>query len=51
MKPYPDGQGGIAVDFVGADRFLPTGFDSRGRLTGAVFGRNGRRRRRTLPPL
>ena len=37
MKPYPDGQGGIAVDFVGADRFLPTGFDSRGRLTGAVF--------------
>ena len=37
MKPYPDGQGGIAVDFVGADRFLPTGFDSRGKLTGAVF--------------
>lgn len=37
LKPYPDPDGGISVDFVAADRFLPTAFDPSGRLTGAVF--------------
>ncbi len=37
LKPYPDGRGGIAVQAIGADGFVPTGFDSRGALTGAIF--------------
>lgn len=36
FKPYVDGDR-IAVDFVQAGRFLPTGFNSRGEVTGAVF--------------
>ncbi|MEG1850249.1 MAG: hypothetical protein RR197_06785, partial [Oscillospiraceae bacterium] len=36
FKPYPDGNGGIAVDVIQADSFAPTAFDSRGNLTGAV---------------
>lgn len=36
LKPYVDG-GRIAVDLVQAGRFLPTGFNSRGEVTGAVF--------------
>ncbi len=37
FKPYPDGQGGIAVDLVQADRFAPVAFDSRGNIIAAVF--------------
>lgn len=36
FKPYVDG-GHIVVDCVPAWRFLPTGFNSRGEVTGAVF--------------
>lgn len=36
FKPYVDG-GCIAVDCVPAWRFLPTSFNSRGEVTGAVF--------------
>ncbi len=36
FKPYVDGER-IAVDCVPAWRFLPTGFNSRGEVTGAVF--------------
>lgn len=36
MKPYPD-NGRIAVDFVHADDYWPTAFDSTGRLLGAVI--------------
>lgn len=36
FKPYVDG-GHIAVDCVPAWRFLPTAFNSRGKVTGAVF--------------
>ncbi|MEG2678341.1 MAG: phage capsid protein [Oscillospiraceae bacterium] len=36
FKPYLDG-GHIAVDCVPAWRFLPTAFNSRGEVTGAVF--------------
>lgn len=36
LKPYVSG-GGVAVDCVQADCFLPTAFDSSGNLTGAVF--------------
>lgn len=36
FKPYVDG-GHIAVDCVPAWRFLPTAFNSRGEVTGAVF--------------
>lgn len=36
FKPYVDG-GRIAVDCVPAWRFLPTSFNSRGDVTGAVF--------------
>ncbi len=37
LKPFPDGEGGLSVDLVGADRFWPTAFDAAGRMTGAVF--------------
>lgn len=36
FKPYMDG-GRIAIDFVHADRFIPTAYNSRGEVTGAVF--------------
>lgn len=36
LKPYPDG-GRISVDFVPPGAFLPTAWDARGRMTGAVF--------------
>lgn len=36
FKPYVNGEE-IAVDLVQADRFLPTSYDSKGRITGAVF--------------
>ena len=36
FKPYMDG-GKIAIDFVHADRFIPTAYNSRGEVTGAVF--------------
>ena len=36
FKPYVDG-GKIAVDFVPASRFIPTAYNSRGEVTGAVF--------------
>lgn len=36
FKPYLD-NGRIAVDFVHGDRFLPTAYNSRGEITGAVF--------------
>ena len=36
MKPYVDG-GKIKVDFIQADRFFPTAFDSAGKITGAIF--------------
>ena len=36
FKPYVDG-GKIAVDFVHAGRFIPTAYNSRGEVTGAVF--------------
>lgn len=36
FKPYVDGER-IAVDCVPAWRFLPTAFNSRGEVTGAVF--------------
>ena len=36
FKPYMDG-GKIAIDFVHADRFIPTTYNSRGEVTGAVF--------------
>lgn len=36
FKPYIN-QDEIAVDLVQADRFLPTSFDSKGKITGAVF--------------
>jgi A118 family predicted phage portal protein len=36
LKPYADG-GGIAVDYIQADSFLPVAFDNSGRITGAVF--------------
>lgn len=37
FKPYPTADGLIAVDCVPADRFLPTGFDASGNLSGGVF--------------
>lgn len=36
FKPYVDGNR-IAIDFVHADRFIPTAYNSRGEITGAVF--------------
>lgn len=36
FKPYVDG-GRIAIDFVHAGRFIPTAYNSRGEITGAVF--------------
>lgn len=36
MKPYV-ANGKILVDFIQADRFFPTAFDSSGRVTGAIF--------------
>ncbi|MBR5157929.1 MAG: phage portal protein [Clostridia bacterium] len=36
MKPYVDGNK-ILVDFIQADKFFPTAFDSSGRITGAIF--------------
>ncbi len=36
FKPYPDGSD-LAVDVVQARDFLPTSYDSRGNVTGAVF--------------
>lgn len=36
FKPYVD-NGRIVVDYVHAGRFLPTAFNSRGEVTGAVF--------------
>ena len=36
FKPYIDGDK-IAVDFVHASRFVPTAYNSRGEITGAVF--------------
>ena len=36
MKPYVCG-GKIMVDFIQADRFFPTTFDSAGKITGAIF--------------
>lgn len=36
FKPYID-NGRIVVDYVHAGRFLPTAFNSRGEVTGAVF--------------
>lgn len=45
LKPYIDG-GNIAVDYILADRFFPTAFDSSGHILGAVFAeqikRNGK---------
>ena len=35
-KPYIE-NGRIAIDFVHADRFIPTAYNSRGEITGAVF--------------
>lgn len=36
LKPYISG-GGINVDYIQADSFIPTAFDSSGNITGAVF--------------
>ena len=36
FKPYVNGDC-IEVDFVQADKFLPTGYNSRGEITGVVF--------------
>ena len=36
FKPYVDGNR-VVVDFVHAGRFLPTAYNSRGEITGAVF--------------
>lgn len=36
FKPYPDGNA-IAVSYVKPGAFYPTSFDSRGKMTGAVF--------------
>lgn len=36
FKPYMD-NGRIAIDFVHAERFIPTAYNSRGEITGAVF--------------
>ncbi len=36
FKPYVAG-GAVHIDFVQADCFVPTGFDSSGRMTSAVF--------------
>ena len=36
FKPYFD-NGRIAIDFVHAERFIPTAYNSRGEITGAVF--------------
>jgi A118 family predicted phage portal protein len=36
MKPYPK-NGGIAVDFVGANSFYPVAYDSSGNITACVF--------------
>ncbi len=36
MKPYVSGNK-ILVDFIQADKFFPTAFDSSGRITGAIF--------------
>lgn len=36
FKPYPDSDG-LAVDVVQATDFLPTAYDSKGNVTGAVF--------------
>lgn len=36
MKPYPK-DGGIAVDFVGANSFYPVAYDSSGNITACVF--------------
>lgn len=36
FKPYVE-NGRIAIDFVHADRFIPTSYNSRGEVTGAVF--------------
>ena len=35
-KPYVE-NGRISIDFVHADRFIPTAYNSRGEITGAVF--------------
>lgn len=42
FKPYPTGDG-IAIDFVQADGFYPTSFDSSGRMTGVIFADQIRR--------
>lgn len=36
LKPYVSGDK-ILVDFIQADKFFPTTFDSSGRITGAIF--------------
>ena len=36
MKPYPK-DGGIAVDFIGANSFYPVAYDSSGNITACVF--------------
>ena len=36
FKPYYDGEG-LAVDYVQADMFYPTNYDSSGNITGGVF--------------
>lgn len=37
LKPYPDGKGNIAIDLVQANAFYPIEFNSRGKITSAVF--------------
>lgn len=36
LKPYPK-DGGIAIDFIGANSFYPTAYDSSGNITSCVF--------------
>lgn len=36
FKPYID-EGSIAIDYVQADRFFPTTYNTKGEITGAVF--------------
>ena len=36
LKPYIDGKR-IAIDYIQADCFFPTAFDSSGRITGVIF--------------
>lgn len=36
-KPYLDSDGDIVVDIIQAECFMPTDYDGKGRITGAVF--------------